>query len=650
MNRRNKLYAVLLTAAMVTGTLTGCGNAGEAASMEEGKAAGTSQAGENTAVADDAVQIVLADGSVTVDGSQAGSNETASVYLSNDIIYYEDRETYESGNPYGEGSETERHSADTAAAHTVVNITEAGTYRISGSLEKGQIRVDLGEEAETDPEAVVTLILDNVEIQCEVAPAIVFMNVYECDNEWSAEAAGSEVNTEAAGANLVIADGSTNEVTGSHVARIFEDVAEEKKLWKQDGAVYSYMSMNVSGEKDGTGVLNITADNEGLDTELHLTINSGNINIRSQNDGINTNEDGVSVTTINGGNLHIIAGLGEEGDGIDSNGWLVINGGTVIASANPAADAGLDSDMGSYVNGGIVVALGSTMDWAESDSEQVTMNLQFAGYRDSDSAIVVTDEDGNYVFAYDPSMDEVVGENTRKYMGAIISCPDFAIEESYHVYIGGTVAGTETAGVYDVASISGYEGGVQQSYTGTDVSMGPGGFGGQGFGGGERPDGNGQGFGGGERPDGNSQGFGGGEQPDGNGQGFGGGQRPDGVQKPDGDQKAGDGQASAGDGQRPELPSGEQPTGGMPSGEQPTGEVPEGFKPGEGQPEMPSGEMPSGEIPSGKLPTGEMPEGFTPGEGQPDMMQGGTMPTGEANAVFYMQDKVNCFSGVADME
>ena len=32
------------------------------------------------------------------------------------------------------------------------------------------------------------------------------------------------------------------------------------------------------------------------------------------------------------------------------------------------------------------------------------------------------------------------------------------------------------------------------------------------------------------------------------------------------------------------------------------------------------------------------------------MMQGGTMPTGEANAVFYMQDKVNCFSGVADME
>ena len=39
------------------------------------------------------------------------------------------------------------------------------------------------------------------------------------------------------------------------------------------------MSMNVSGEAEGTGVLNIEAANEGLDTELHLTINGGSIHI-----------------------------------------------------------------------------------------------------------------------------------------------------------------------------------------------------------------------------------------------------------------------------------------------------------------------------------------------------------------------------------
>lgn len=561
MKKRCKMNILMLAMILAGGSLVGCGN----------NAAGES--GNRTDSVDETA-IVLADGIITVDGSEAGTEE-GKVYLSNDIIYYEDRETYESGNPYGEGGKEERHSAEDAAAHTVVNITEAGKYRISGLLSKGQIRVDLGEEAATDPEAVVTLILDDVQIQCDVAPAILFMNVYECDNGWTAETADANVDTSAAGANLIIADGSTNNVTGSHVARIFKDNTEEKKLWKQDGAVYSYMSMNVDGEEAGDGILNITADNEGLDTELHLTINGGNLNIRSGNDGINTNEDGVSVTTINGGNIHIIAGLGEEGDGIDSNGWLVINGGTVIASANPAADAGLDSDMGSYVNGGIVVALGSTMDWAESDSEQVTLNLQFAAYRESDSAIVVKNEKDEIIFAYDPSMDEVVGENIRKYMGAIISSPAFTLEESYTVYIGGEVKGTEIAGVYETDSIAGYEGGIQQSYTGTDVMMRPGGIGGM--------------F---SRPDGGWQ-----------------------------------------EGERPEKPEGFE-------GERP--EMPESFE-GE-RPEMPEGGRE--ERPSGEIPTGERPEG-----GKFDgMMPGGMGGDGEANTIFFMQDKVNCFSGVTDIQ
>lgn len=68
-----------------------------------------------------------------------------------------------------------------------------------------------------------------------------------------------------------------------------------------------------------------------------MTINGGTINIESQNDGINTNEDNVSVTTINGGELYIDAGLGAEGDGIDSNGWLVINVGAFLPAPTPKA-------------------------------------------------------------------------------------------------------------------------------------------------------------------------------------------------------------------------------------------------------------------------------------------------------------------------
>lgn len=389
---------------------------------------------------------------ITVEGDNVSEE---SVFTSADIIYYEDLTAYPSGFPYGEGTEQERHSAEKAAAHTVINITQPGTYRLSGSMAKGQIRVDLGEDAFCNPDAVVNLVLDGLDLTCEVAPAILFLNVYECDGSWSTGTSQSDVDTSAAGANLIIADGSVNHINGGHVAKIYEDGEDKEKLWKQDGAIYSYMSMNVNGETSGSGVLNLNADNEGLDTELHLTINSGNINICSDNDGINTNEDGVSVTTINGGNIHILAGLGVEGDGIDSNGWLVINGGTVISSANPAADAGLDSDMGSFINGGTVAAFGSTMDWAESNSDQVTMNLQFAGMNDLDDTIhVKASDDGTLIFTFNPEANEFWAGVDRKYQGAIISSPEFTQGDTYHVYIGD----------------------VRQSFTGTDVMMGPGGM------------------------------------------------------------------------------------------------------------------------------------------------------------------------------
>lgn len=577
--------------------MAGCSRDAETETQVTEEIAETTSAPSETAAPTDSqlegeiTEITLNGDTISVEGENASG-----VFTSNDIIYYEDKETYESGNPYGEGEAKERHSAEEAAAHLVVNITAPGNYRLSGQLTRGQVRIDLGEDAYENPDAVVNLILDGVTINCTVAPAILFLNVYECDGNWSTETAQAEVDTSAAGANLILASGSENVVNGSHVAKILKDKEGEKKLWKQDGAIYSYMSMNVAG----TGTLDLYADNEGLDTEMHLTINGGNINIRSDNDGINTNEDGVSVTTINGGNIHIIAGLGAEGDGIDSNGYLVINGGTVVASANPAADAGLDSDMGSYINGGTVIALGSTMDWAESDSEQVTMNLQFAQMQSSGSSIVVTDEEENYVFAYDPSEDEVLGENVRQYMGAVISCANFAVGQTYQVYMDAAITGSDIGGVYDVSTVTACEGGVQQAYTGTDVMMRPGGMGG--FGGGQRPEG---GFGGGGR-----------------------GERPEG-------------------GDMPTMPEGEIPPE-WDGGEMPT--MPEDWT------------IPEGEMPQGGFPEGEMPEDFTMPEGMemPTMPEGQELPEGfgnmggisyggEANTAFYMQDKVNFFSGLTSV-
>ena len=495
---------------------------------------------------DSVTEITLSDDGTLMTDSDA-------VTITNDIVYYEDKETYASGNPYGEGEAWQRHTAEEAAAHTVVNITKPGAYRVTGKLSRGQIRIDLGEDAYEDPDAVVELILEDADITCTVAPAILFRNVYECDGSWSTETAQAVVDTSAAGANLILK--GKNTVNGSHVAKIFKDKDGEKKLWKQDGAIYSYMSMNVFGP----GSLELTADNEGMDTELHLTLNGGDISIYSGNDGINTNEDGVSVTTINGGNVTIFAGLDKEGDGIDSNGYLVINGGTVFSAAHPAADAGLDSDLGSFIHGGTVLAMGSTMDWAESDSEQVTMNLQFAQQQKAGSKITISTTDGTEILTFDTA-----GEHARNFSGLILSHPGFTQGATYHVYVDG----------------------VQMAYTGTDVGFGPGGFGG--------------------RPGGMPEDF-------------------DPENMPDFEN----------------MPEGFEP-GQMPGGFDPEN-MPEDFDPSQmgGRGQRPEGGRENMTPPEDF--DGELPEDFDPSQ----FFGSQNSEAGEARTDFYMNDKVNAFSGVS---
>ena len=235
--------------------------------------------------------------------------------------------------------------------HTVVRITRPGTYRVTGTISAGQIAVDLGETAREDPDATVLLILDNAEIICRTGPAVLFRNVWE-----------SGVPNGLAGAHVLLTQGSKNRVVG---------VSTEE----YDGAFYSRMSMKL----DGAGSLRIECGNEGLCSERHLTIDGGDISISSGNDGINANADGESVITINDGHLWIgVAGETGEGDGIDSNGSVVINGGHVEAYAcADSMDSGIDADLGIRINGGTVIATGNMLDRIE-DGGQTHAVFSFA--------------------------------------------------------------------------------------------------------------------------------------------------------------------------------------------------------------------------------------------------------------------------------
>lgn len=310
--------------------------------------------------------------------------ENEDIYIAHDIIYYPEIDTslFEKINYDGEmewvtyysneelkdyifstlpvlGEEiptSMMHSADEAYNNPVLHITKEGTYILEGNW-SGQIYVDLGDKDEVslDASKKVNIILNGVDVKCCVAPSIVFYSAYECDNAWEENDTHSDIiDTTEAGVNVILSDGTVNNFTGSNVYRLLkakyknETSKVQKKYYKLDGAFYSYVSMNIEGN---SGILNITSTTfEGLDSELHLTINGGYINIVSQDDGINVNEDKVSVFTMNDGRLTIFSGQGYEGDVIDSNGYIRINGGTLLGTSPSVMDNILDSDSGTYTS------------------------------------------------------------------------------------------------------------------------------------------------------------------------------------------------------------------------------------------------------------------------------------------------------------
>ena len=134
-------------------------------------------------------------------------------------------------------------------------------------------------------------------------------------------------------------------------------------FYKASGAISSDIDLYFEGE----GYLSVTSKNkEGIETKGNLTFagGTGDYEIVAQDDCLNTttaNSNGAIVRndlTIDVNSLLAYVDTeADEGDAIDSNGKLIINGGTIYAFAHPSsADAGLDSVIGTYINGGTVIA------------------------------------------------------------------------------------------------------------------------------------------------------------------------------------------------------------------------------------------------------------------------------------------------------
>ena len=196
-------------------------------------------------------------------------------------------------------------------------------------------------------------------------------------------------------------------------------------------------------------------------------------------------EDVETYISISGGNIRIVNEVGQDADGLDSNGDIKISGGTIYISllgtgSNCAVDYASESGGVAEITGGTIIACGasSMAEGFDSTSTQASILYNTSTVAEAGTTLTVTDADGSVLLSW---------EVPCSFSSALISCPEMKVGGTY------TVSAGETSEEVTLESVSVTYGEAQGGMPGGDMGQGgmPGGDMGQGgmHGGDMRPDG-----------------------------------------------------------------------------------------------------------------------------------------------------------------
>ncbi|MBR1470055.1 MAG: carbohydrate-binding domain-containing protein [Lachnospiraceae bacterium] len=406
---KKRMVMMILAAAVM---MSACGQTGGAEAANGMETASDMESMETAEIAVDSTQAANAGKNTNTLKAQAGDNDAGSTAQATDVIDTEDmftkRDLQQSPDLSGAEYLTVSSGQD-------ITITAEGTYVLSGQASDVTVYVEAGSEDK------VQLVLDGLKISNTDAPCIyvksadkVFVTSVSEDNQLSVSgsfAADGDTNTDAVifskedlvlnGTGTVAVSSVDNGITSKDTLKVtggtWQIGCEGSALEAHDAIEVADGNIEISSCNDGlhaeddeddtVGYVYIAGGSfviEAEDDAIHavtivridggsfeiaaaegiegtvVQINDGTVNISASDDGINAAQKSGAfspLVEINGGEVTINMGAGDT-DGIDSNGDIIINGGTIDITGQSA----FDYDGKAEHNGGTIIENGQETD------------------------------------------------------------------------------------------------------------------------------------------------------------------------------------------------------------------------------------------------------------------------------------------------